>query len=118
MRASEIVTALGALGQETRLEIFRLLIRRGPNGMAAGAIASALGVAPSSLTFHLQQLTHAGLIAQRRVGRQLIYAADYAAMNTVMDYLTEHCCGGNPALCLPQCDPAKAAIPRGKRKSA
>ena len=76
MQAKRIVAALGALGQDTRLEVFRLLVQRGPDGLPAGAIAEDLGVPPSSLTFHLQQLTHAGLITQRRLSRQLIYAAN------------------------------------------
>ena len=119
MDAQQIVTALAALGQETRLEVFRLLVQRGPDGLAAGAIAQALDLPPSSLTFHLQQLTHAGLITQRRLSRQLIYAADFAAMNTIMSYLTENCCGGNAALCAPQCKPEKApAFARKKGKAA
>ena len=119
MDSKQIVTALAALGQETRLEVFRLLVQRGPDGLAAGAIAEALGILPSSLTFHLQQLTHAGLITQRRLGRQLIYAADFAVMNTIMGYLTENCCGGNAALCAPACKPAKApAQARGKGRAA
>jgi ArsR family transcriptional regulator len=101
------VAALGALAHETRLELFRLLVQRGPDGLSAGVIAQALGLAPSSLTFHLQQLTHAGLITQRRVGRQLFYAADFATMNGLVGYLTENCCGG-VVPCGPVCDPATA----------
>jgi DNA-binding transcriptional ArsR family regulator len=101
------VAALGALAHETRLELFRLLVQRGPDGLSAGVIAQALGLAPSSLTFHLQQLTHAGLITQRRVGRQLFYAADFATMNGLLGYLTENCCGG-AVPCVPVCDPATA----------
>lgn len=114
MDAKGIVAALAALGQETRLEVFRLLVQRGPDGLPAGLIAQELDLAPSSLTFHLQQLTHAGLITQRRLSRQLIYAADFAAMNTIMGYLTENCCGGNAALCAPQCKPAKPPSKKGK----
>jgi DNA-binding transcriptional ArsR family regulator len=117
MNAKQIVSALSALGQETRLEVFRLLVQRGPDGLPAGAIAQAFDLPPSSLTFHLQQLTHAGLITQRRLSRQLIYAADFAAMNTIMSYLTENCCGGNAALCAPQCKPDKAPA-RKKGKAA
>ena len=119
MNATQVVAALAALGQETRLEVFRLLVQRGPNGLAAGAIAQSLDLPPSSLTFHLQQLTHAGLITQRRVSRQIIYAVDIAAMNTMMGYLTENCCGGNAALCAPQCKPEKTpALARKKGKAA
>jgi DNA-binding transcriptional ArsR family regulator len=118
MNAKQIVAALAALGHETRLEVFRLLVQRGPDGLAAGFIAQKLDLPPSSLTFHLQQLTHAGLITQRRLSRQLIYAADFAAMNTMMGYLTENCCGGNPALCAPQCKPEKAAASTRKKGRA
>lgn len=99
------VAALGALAQETRLALFRLLVTCGPAGLPAGAIAESLAVAPSSLSFHLQQLVHAGLITQRRLGRQLIYSAEYAAMNALLAYLTENCCGRGEA-CVPACNPA------------
>jgi ArsR family transcriptional regulator, arsenate/arsenite/antimonite-responsive transcriptional repressor len=90
--------ALSALGHETRLALFRMLVQRGPDGLSAGVIAERLGVPSSSLTFHLQHLHRAGLITQRRLHRQLIYAADYAAMQTLLEYLTENCCGrGRPA---------------------
>ncbi len=118
MTPKETIAALGALAHDTRLEAFRLLVQRGPDGLPAGTIADRLGVPPSSLTFHLQQLTHAGLITQRRVGRQLFYAADFAAMNGLVAYLTENCCGGGAA-CAPACEPAKAvAQPQTKRSSA
>lgn len=103
MDGKQAVAALGALAHDTRLAVFRLLVERGPDGLPAGTIAAAVGLPPSSLTFHLQQLTHAGLITQRRLGRQLIYATDFAAMNAVMAYLTENCCGG--ASCAPACRP-------------
>src|SRR5258707_2044854 len=99
------IAALGALAQETRLALFRLLVTCGPEGLAAGAIAERLGVLPSSLSFHLQQLVHAGLIAQRRSSRQLIYSAEYGTMNDLLAYLTENCCGRD-AVCAPVCDPA------------
>jgi ArsR family transcriptional regulator len=105
MDQKRAIAALAALAQETRLDLFRLLVARGPDGLPAGVIAERLGVAPSSLSFHLQQLVHAGLITQRRAGRQLIYAADYGAMNALMVYLTENCCGRG-SVCAPLCDPA------------
>ena len=117
MDTKKIVAALGALGQETRLEVFRLLVQRGPNGLPAGAIASRLGVPPSSLTFHLRELTYAGLITQRRLGRQMIYAADFAAMNTILSYLTENCCGGNPPLCAPRSKASREQMPRYRRSA-
>src|ERR1044071_8589845 len=93
MDQDQAVAALGALAQETRLALFRLLVTQGPRGLPAGAIAERLGVAPSSLSFHLQQLLHAGLVTQRRFGRQLIYAAEYDTMNALLAYLTANCCG-------------------------
>jgi ArsR family transcriptional regulator, arsenate/arsenite/antimonite-responsive transcriptional repressor len=89
-----IVAALGALAQPHRLAAYRLLVQAGPEGMAAGALAQALAVPNSSLSFHLAQLSGAGLIAQRRSGRSLIYSADFAAMNRLVAFLTENCCGG------------------------
>jgi len=106
MDQKRAIAALGALAQETRLELFRLLVARGPEGLPAGVIAEKLGVMPSSLSFHLQQLVHAGLITQRRLSRQLIYSAEYGAMNELMAYLTENCCGRGAALCPPVCNPA------------
>jgi DNA-binding transcriptional ArsR family regulator len=118
MKPKETVAALGALAHDTRLEAFRLLVQKGPDGLPAGAIADSLGIAPSSLTFHLQQLAHAGLVTQRRVSRQLFYAADFAAMNGLVAYLTENCCGGQDS-CAPVCQPAKAAIKtESKRRTA
>jgi arsenate reductase len=104
------IAALGALAQETRLELFRLLVARGPEGLPAGVIAERLRVLPASLSFHLQQLVHAGLIVQRRSGRQLIYSAEYDAMNALMAYLTENCCGRGAA-CAPVCNPAEIFAP-------
>ena len=101
------IAALGALAQETRLALFRLLVASGPAGLAAGSIAERLSVAPSSLSFHLQQLVHAGLITQRRLSRQLIYSAEYGTMNKLLFYLTENCCGRGEA-CVPACSPADA----------
>ena len=86
--------ALGALAQEHRLALFRLLVQAGEDGMAAGAIADKLGIPNSSLSFHLTQLRSAGLVTQERRHRSLIYRANYPAMNGLVDYLTENCCGG------------------------
>lgn len=99
MESEGVVRALSALAQEHRLALFRLLVQAGPDGLAAGAIAEALGVPASSLSFHLAQLNNAGLIAQRRDGRSLIYSADYGAMNALVGFLMENCCGG--AVCAP-----------------
>ena len=105
MDQAQALAALGALAQETRLQLFRLLVTSGPAGLSAGNIAERLGVIPSSLSFHLQHLVHAGLITQRRMGRLMIYAAEYDAMNALLAYLSENCCGQGLS-CAPVCDPA------------
>src|SRR5882757_6938384 len=107
MDQKHAIGALGALAQETRLALFRLLVTCGPEGLPAGVIAERLGVLPSSLTFHLNQLHHAGLITQRRQSRQLIYAAEYGAMNALLAYLTENCCRG--AATYSACEPEKSS---------
>lgn len=101
MQPTEAVEALGALAHEHRLAIYRMLVEQGPDGLAAGVIAERLGVPGSSLTFHLQHLQRAGLIMQRRVGRQLIYATDFVQMNTLIGFLNENCCGRGQSACLP-----------------
>lgn len=99
MQSEVVIRALGALAQEHRLATFRLLVQAGADGMAAGALAEAVGLPASSMSFHLAQLSHAGLVTQRRQSRSIIYTADYAAMGALMGYLTENCCGG--ASCAP-----------------
>lgn len=114
------VAALGALAQDTRLDLYRLLVTVGPQGLSAGVIADRLGVLPASLTFHLKELQHAGLISQRRLGRQLIYSAEYGVMNDLLGYLTENCCGQGVSTG-PVCDPAAAcgsSIPKGDTDAA
>ena len=108
MDSAAAVAALGALAQDTRLRAFRLLVERGPEGLPAGQLATALGVPPSSLTFHQEQLLHAGLVTERRASGHLIYAPDVAAMNSLVGFLTENCCG-HGAACAPVCNPA--AVP-------
>ena len=102
------VGALAALAHEHRLAVYRMLVERGPDGLPAGIIAERLGVPSSSLTFHLQHLLRAGLATQRRVGRQLIYAADFAAMNGLVGFLTENCCSRGQGACLPGRAPSQA----------
>ena len=94
MKASSAIDALGALAQEHRLTLFRLLVQAGDKGMSAGTIAETLGVPNSSLSFHLAQLRSAGLILQERQHRSLIYRANYPAMNALVAYLMENCCAG------------------------
>lgn len=107
MQSSQAVAALAAVAHEHRLAIFRLLIARGPAGLPAGAIAEALTIPPSSLTFHTQHLLRAGLVTQRREGRKLIYAADFGAMTALIGYLTENCCGGAPACAADEGEPLR-----------
>jgi ArsR family transcriptional regulator len=95
VNAEEAIAALSALAQEHRLAVFRLLVQAGKEGMPAGAIAEALGVPNSSLSFHLAHLHRAGLVSQERRSRSLIYSADYAAMNALVGYLMENCCAGS-----------------------
>jgi DNA-binding transcriptional ArsR family regulator len=116
MEAAAAIGALGALAQEHRLAVFRLLVQAGEDGMPAGAIADALGIPNSSLSFHLAQLSRAGLISQERRSRSLIYTADYAAMNALLGYLTENCCAG--AACAPDTACGSAAASIQERKSA
>lgn len=96
MEIKAIITALSALAQESRLAVFRLLVQAGPEGLAATKIAESLTLAPSSLSFHLKELTYANLITQTREGRSLIYSANFETMNSVLGFLVENCCSGNP----------------------
>src|SRR6201998_2105934 len=97
METSDAVAALAALAQDNRLDVFRLLIQAGADGMAAGQVAEKLGLAPNTLTFHFDRLRAAGLVTVRRDGRSMIYAARYEAMNALLAYLTETFCPSAPA---------------------
>jgi len=113
MEKIDALAALAALAQETRLDIFRLLVQVGPEGVPAGQIGEQLGLPSPTLAFHLKELKYAGLISARRNGRSLIYAAEYQRMNALLLYLTENCCGRPAARCLPICLPdadAPAAV--------
>src|SRR5271154_6475472 len=106
MENAEAVIALAALAQDNRLDVFRLLVQAGPEGLPAGQVASALALAPNTLTFHFDRLRSAGLVTVRRDGRSMIYAARFETMNTLLAYLTENCCQGAPASCAPiKCKP-------------
>ncbi len=97
MEKRDAVAALAALAQDNRLDVFRLLVQAGPEGMPAGAVARALGLAPNTITFHFDRLRQAGLVSVRRESRSMIYAARYETMRTLLGFLTENCCGGTPA---------------------
>ena len=112
MKKGTAIAALGALAQEHRLDLFRLLVRAGDEGLAAGAIADRLGIPNSSLSFHLAQLRNAGLIEQERKHRSLIYRANYPAMNSLVAYLMENCCAGA------DCAPAAACEPPPSEKES
>lgn len=100
MEINEAVTALAALAQETRLAVFRLLVEAGPQGVAAGRISDTLEVAPATLSFHLKELSHSGLVSSRQEGRFVYYTADYERMAGLMTFLTRNCCQGMPQECL------------------
>src|SRR5450755_2051452 len=110
METSDAVAALAALAQDNRLDVFRLLVQAGPEGMPAGSVAAALDLAPNTLTFHFDRLRQAGLVTVRRDGRSMIYAARFEAMNALLGFLTENCCGGALEKCAPvaACRPARA----------
>src|SRR6201996_3082813 len=109
MEKTDAVAALSALAQDNRLDVFRLLVQAGPDGMPAGQVADALDLAPNTLTFHFDRLRSAGLVTVRREGRSMIYAAQFDTMNALLGFLTENCCQGNAEQCAPAaCKPAKS----------
>lgn len=99
MKPDQVVKALSALAQPTRLAIYRMLVARGPQGLAAGQIAEKLKASPATLSFHFRALSHAGLLKGRQEGRFVYYAANFAVMNDMVEYLTENCCGGDADAC-------------------
>jgi len=112
MKKLEALAALAALAHDNRLDVFRLLVEAGPEGMSAGSVASSLRLAPNALTFHFDRLRDAGLVTVRREGRSMIYAAQFDTMNGLLAYLTENCCRGAPETCVP---PAVCRTARSKR---
>ena len=108
MNKRDALAALAALARENRLDVFRLLVEAGPEGMPAGSVATALALAPNTLTFHFDRLREAGLISVRRDGRSMVYTARFEAMNALVGYLTDQCCQGRPE----RCRPAKARAPQ------
>jgi DNA-binding transcriptional ArsR family regulator len=115
MEKSNAVAALAALAQDNRLDVFRLLVEAGPQGMPAGQVAAALKLAPNTLTFHFDRLRGAGLVSVRRDGRSMIYAARYDTMNELLAYLTENCCQGRADRCVPAAR-TKRAPAQARRK--
>jgi len=109
MEKSSAVAALAALAQDNRLDVYRLLVQAGPDGLPAGQVAAALKLAPNTLTFHFDRLRGAGLVTVRRDGRSMIYAARFETMNALLGYLTENCCKGSNDACAPaaECRPAR-----------
>jgi ArsR family transcriptional regulator len=112
MKKPDVLTALAALAQENRLDVFRLLVQAGPDGMAAGQVAQKLDLAPNTLTFHFDRLRDAGLVTVRRDGRSMIYAARFEIMNGLLAFLTENCCQGAADACAPAavCKPARGKL--------
>ncbi len=110
MEKTNAVAALAALAQDNRLDVFRLLVRAGPAGMPAGAVADALDLAPNTLTFHFDRLRTAGLVTVRREGRSMIYAAQFDTMNALLGFLTENCCGGVSCMPAVACKPARKRV--------
>jgi DNA-binding transcriptional ArsR family regulator len=109
MEKSQAVAALAALAQDNRLDVFRLLVQAGPDGLSAGQVAAALGLAPNTLTFHFDRLRHADLVTVRRAGRSMIYAARFDSMRALLAYLTENCCQGTQSCAPVACAPAQPA---------
>jgi DNA-binding transcriptional ArsR family regulator len=117
MEKSDAIAALAALAQESRLDVFRLLVQAGTEGLPAGQIAERLGVPANTLSFHLNQLRHAGLVTFRRESRSLIYVAEYVAMNDLLAYLTENCCQGDAASCgVGTCDTTILVKPKERNR--
>ena len=108
MKTKAAVVALAALAQDTRLAVYRLLVQQGPSGLAAGEIAGQLGVTPATLSFHLKEMSHAGLLAARQEGRFVYYAANFDVMNALVAFLTENCCAAD---CGPSCEPIAVCKP-------
>ena len=121
METKRIVDALAALAHDTRLKVFRLLVEAGPEGLAAGSIGETLELPPATLSFHLAHLARTGLVRSRQDGRFVIYSADFAAMNELVGFLTENCCGGRSCAPASKSSPLKGApreaLPRARRRA-
>jgi ArsR family transcriptional regulator, arsenate/arsenite/antimonite-responsive transcriptional repressor len=117
MNESQALGSFAALAQETRLAIVRLLVRSGPEGVPAGAVAEAVGVSPSNVSFHLKELEHAGLIEARREARSIIYTANYQMLRNLIDFLMKDCCAGHPKICGPAPADARSAQSKSRRQT-
>src|SRR6202165_6399015 len=115
MEKTNAVVALAALAQDNRLDVYRLLVQAGPEGLPAGQVATALGLAPNTLTFHFDRLRSAGLVTVRRDGRSMIYAARFGTMNALLGFLTENCCQGRAERCSPQNAPRPSGVAKRER---
>ncbi len=118
MKMDTVVNSLAALAQKLRLAVFRHLVQAGPSGACPGDIAEALGVRASTLSFHLKALHHAGLVTAEQSGRSITYRVDFEAMQGLVDYLTENCCGGDASLCAPKCAATRSASPEASAARA
>ncbi|MER0238545.1 helix-turn-helix domain-containing protein [Fulvimarina sp. MAC8] len=118
METARTVEQLAALAHADRLSAFRLLVRQGPEGMASGAIAEALDIAPTRMSFHLATLDRAGLLQSWRDGRKIRYAANFEVMRGLLNFLTEDCCGGRPEICGYGAEPLEAASSCDNRKAS
>ncbi len=116
MKSETVVQSLAALAQGTRLAVYRLLVQHGPSGLAAGEIAAQLNLAPATLSFHLKELSHAGLIRPRQEGRFIFYAADFGAMAALVAFLTENCCAADGTSCAPSAG-CRPTVTQGARSS-
>ncbi len=115
MEKVDTIAALAALAQDNRLDVFRLLVKAGPAGLAAGAVAKALKLPPNTLSFHFDRLRQAGLVTVRRESRSMIYAAQFDTMNALIGFLTENCCAGVAEECGPECAAPKSKKTRSKK---
>jgi DNA-binding transcriptional ArsR family regulator len=116
MEKHSAIAALAALAQDNRLDVFRLLVKAGPTGLAAGQVAKALGLPPNTLSFHFDRLRQAGLVTVRRESRSMIYAAQFDTMNTLIGFLTENCCAGLADDCGPSCSAPASPSRRASKK--
>jgi ArsR family transcriptional regulator len=117
MKSSEAIRALGALASESRLAVFRLLVKRGPKGFTPSELIERLQVAAPTLSFHLKELVHAGLVSSRREGRNLYYGPNVEQMNALLGFLTENCCSLADEACDADCKPLASAAPRSRKRA-